>query len=159
MKRRYLLLIVLVLALAAWWWYSRNRAEVAQREDPALIFNRMWIDSTQRKDTDFVNVMVMVTQVPIGVFQHSSSYRYTGERFDYRRKDKRINLHFPQSDREAELTYRVWRCKDLPPYDLCLELSANPWENGPRRYYGMREQRRASAWHLALRRRVMADLQ
>ena len=45
-------------------------------------------------------------------------------------------MHFPQSDKNREVNFRISQCDDLPPFDLCLDLSENPW-GGPRRYYGL----------------------
>lgn len=159
-KRKYLILLILAIILAALWWYYRDEPDVAQQphEDPSLIFNRLWVDSKPKKDTDYIHAMVVLNKLPIGAFQRASAYRLLAERFDYRRKRDTLDLFFPQTEWEAKLSFRVWSCKELPPYDLCLELSKNPWESGPRRYYGMREQNRASDRHKALRRRLLHTL-
>jgi hypothetical protein len=159
MKKRCLLLMLLALGLALLWYYYRDRAAVEQREDPSMIFGRLWVDSSPAKDTDYVHALALLKRLPVGVFQRASSYRMVAERFDYRRKNNRLELTFPQSGKEAALTYRIWACDDLPPFDLCLELSRNPWEHGPKRYHGMREQRRASARIQALSRRVFLGLE
>lgn len=169
MKKRYLVLVLLALGLALLWYYYRDRAALEQREDPSMIFGRLWVDSAPQKDTDYVHALALLKRLPVGVFQRASSYRMVAERFDYRRRksggggrignDNRLKLAFPQSGKEATLTFRVWACDDLPPFDLCLELSRNPWESGPKKFYGMREQRRASARIQELRRRVFLGLE
>jgi len=159
MKKRCLLLMLLALGLALLWYYYRDRAAVEQREDPSMIFGRLWVDSSPQKDTDYIHALALLKRLPVGVFQRASSYRMVAERFDYRRKKDRLELAFPQSGKEATLTFRVWACDDLPPFDLCLELSRNPWESGPKKFYGMREQRRASARIQELSRRVFLGLE
>jgi len=159
MKRKHVLLLILALILAVLWWCFRGPTESLQREDPSMIVNRLWVDSAPVKDTDYIHALVMITRLPIGLVQRASSYRFVAERFDYRRRDKRVELTFPQSGKQSRFTYRIWACDDLPPYDLCLELSSNPWETGPRRYYGMREQSRATKQHLELRRRLLAGIE
>jgi hypothetical protein len=160
MKKKYWFLLLLAIVLAVlWWYYRRGETEVAQREDASLLFNRIWVDSSPEKDTEYIHAMVLVTKLPIGVFQRASSYRFVAERFDYRKRGRgRIELSFPQSGKEDQFKYRIWGCDDLPPYDLCLQLSKNPWESGPKRFYAMRDQSRATEWHKALRRRVLSRI-
>ena len=81
MKKRYWLLLLLAVILAILWWYHRDpRVEVAQREDPSMLFNRVWVDSTPDKDTDYLHAMIMLTRLPIGAFQRASQYRMVSDR-------------------------------------------------------------------------------
>ena len=72
-----------------------------------------------------------------GAFQRSSTYDWHIERFDYKREGKSLKLTFPQTGKTAEVTYTISACDNLPPFDLCLDLSDNPW-GGPKRFYGKR---------------------
>ena len=108
-------------------------------EDPQLLLDRIWIDRLPEKHTEYSQIMLVLAGQPIGVFQRASSYDMHLEVFMYRREGGRVAYRFPQSDKKGELTYRIAGCNDLPPFDLCLELSQNPW-GGPKRYHGMRDE-------------------
>jgi hypothetical protein len=149
MKKKSTRTIVVSLALVAIaivWFMNRggddsweSEEDAARRADPALLFDRVWVDSKPEKYTDYTHAMLAVSHAPIGVFQKASSYQATIELFEYTRKDGVLVAHFPQSGNKRETRYRIRECSDLPPFDLCLDLSHNPW-GGPRRYYGMMEQ-------------------
>jgi len=137
-----ILLLILVLAAVAWWWFHRGAATERRagvtREDPRLLLDRVWIDSKPERHTDYVQAMLMLSDAPIGAFQKASAYHAEIELFEHHRDGAQVKLHFPQSDRTGRFSYQVSRCDELPPFDLCLTLSDNPWK-GPRRYYGLSE--------------------
>jgi len=139
------IVVSLALLLLAGVWFllsrgddsSQRAADEERGGDPALLLDRVWVDSKPEKYTDYTHVMLAVSHAPIGLFQKASAYQATVELFEYKRKDALLGVHFPQSGKKRETRYRVRECSDLPPFDLCLELSQNPW-GGPRRYYGMK---------------------
>lgn len=108
-------------------------------EDPTLLFDRVWLESMPAKPTDYTHGAFLLPRPAVGVFQRASAYDFHFERFDHKRDGQKLSLSFPQSGKKAEITFTVTACDSLPPFDLCLELSDNPW-GGPKRYYGKREQ-------------------
>jgi hypothetical protein len=110
-----------------------------RHEDPKLLYDRVWVDKLPEKHTDYMQAMFVVGARPIGVFQKASSYDMHLEVFFYTREGTTLKYRFPQSDKKGDFKYHVRACDDQPPFDLCLELSKNPW-GGPRKYYGMREE-------------------
>jgi hypothetical protein len=108
-------------------------------EDPSLLLGRVWLDSTPDKPTDYVQGAYLLPRPAVGVFQRASAYDFHFERFDYKRDGQKLQVSFPQSGKKAEITYTVTACNTHPPYDLCLDLSENPW-GGPKRYYATRQQ-------------------
>jgi hypothetical protein len=132
----------LVAAAGAWYLHRRGDggspgdADAARGADPALLVDRVWVDSRPEKYTDYTNAMLVVGGAPIGVFQKASAYQATIELFEYKRRDAGLAVHFPQSGKKRQTRFRIHECKDLPPFDLCLDLADNPW-GGPRRYYAM----------------------
>jgi hypothetical protein len=106
-------------------------------EDPSLLVGRIWVDSTPEKPTDYAQGAFLLPRPAFGLFQRSSSYDFHFERFDYKREGQTLELTFPQTGKTAKVTFTVTACNTLPPYDLCLDLSENPW-GGPKRYFGMR---------------------
>lgn len=120
-------------------WCSLDRAPEgdAADENPALFFNRSWVEKKPEKYTEQVHGLYAARYSPFGIFEHDSAYEFHAERFDYKRDGSKIQVSFPQSGRTEEFTYAVKACEAPPPFDLCLDLSKNPW-GGPRRYYGFR---------------------
>jgi hypothetical protein len=108
-------------------------------EDPSLLMGRVWIESKPERPTDYTHGAFLLPRPALGIFQRSSAYDFHFERFDYRRDGHALELTFPQTGKTAEITFTVSACNALPPFDLCLDLSDNPW-GGPKRYYGMRKQ-------------------
>ena len=69
----------------------------------------------------------------------SSQYDFHFERFDYKRDGQTLKLTFPQSGKQAEVTFTVTACSTLPPFDLCLDRNAKPLGR-VQRYYARRQQ-------------------
>jgi hypothetical protein len=111
----------------------------APGEDPSLLFNRVWVDSTPEKPTDYMQAAFVVSRPALGIFQRASRYDMHLERFDYQRDGERLELTFPQTGKAAEITFAIRACNTLPSFDLCLDLSDNPW-GGPKHYFGRRAQ-------------------
>jgi hypothetical protein len=103
--------------------------------DPALLDGRLWVDGRPVKHTDYVNAVFFVSDANMGIFQRASSYDIRFELFDMTRDKTTIRLSFPQSKRSATVRYSVRQCRDRAPFDLCLDISSNPW-GGPSHYYG-----------------------
>jgi hypothetical protein len=111
----------------------------AKDEDPALLFNRIWMETNPANPTDYVHGAYFLARPQLGIFQRSSAYDFRFERFDYKRDGAKVTLVFPQTNRTAEITVHVSKCGAPPPFDLCLDVGENPW-GGPKRYYGLMEQ-------------------
>src|SRR5688500_8003020 len=118
MKKRTGLVVVLVLLVAAIWWWRREdhggQVEVADGgEDATLLLDRVWVDSKPEKYTDYMHVMLTLSGAPIGIFQKGSAYKIIAEFYEYRRRENRLAVHFPQTGKKHQVTYRVRRCEDL----------------------------------------------
>lgn len=143
---RLALVLFLAVVVAGAWYVRRNRGHrsdaadsrsgAARTEDPSLVLDRLWLDSKPEKYTDYTHIFFVISAAPFGIFQQSSAYRSVAELTEYKRKGDRLFMHFPQTDKSREVTFRISQCDELPPFDLCLDLSENPW-GGPRRYYGL----------------------
>lgn len=108
------------------------------REDPALIDGRVWVERRPEKHTDKVHAAIFLSAWNIGLFDERSSYVVRNELFEFTRKDGEVNGVFPQTNKNFTIRFVVRACDELPPFDLCLDLSPNPW-GGPKRYYGFRD--------------------
>jgi hypothetical protein len=156
--RSRLLVLAVLLACTGLFvlWRRAGTSRGATLEDPSLIDGRVWIEKRPDKLTEYVHAAFFVTRANIGFFERASSYDFRVEMADITRRDARLRVHFPQSGRDANLTYEVRACKDLPPFDLCLTVSENPWA-GPRRYFGFSrpEDEAASLGDTATRLRAL----
>lgn len=138
LMRRSLPIILAGLALAA------SACSQPPAEDPTLLFDRLWVDSQPEKPTEHVHAAFLLPRPAIGIFQRASNYEMRAERFDHQREGQTLKLTFPQSGKTAEIRFTITPCSTLPPFDLCLDLSDNPW-GGPKRFYGQRQQDEESA--------------
>lgn len=142
MSRKWLIwLIVLFLLFLGWKYFrghERERTDLQRGENPALLLDRVWIDSEPTSYTDYIHAMIVLSDVPLGVFQKASAYQLSLEIFEFHREGSKVALRFPQTDKNKKFSFKITACNELPPYDLCLDLNKNPW-GGPTRYYGVRD--------------------
>jgi hypothetical protein len=135
-RNRQVLVVAMIAMGAVVLWLARRPAMTADDSaDPGLVDGRLWVSTRPEKLTDYVHAAVFVGQANLGVFERASSYDVRFEFFDMTRDAKSIRATFPQSGRSASFKYSVRTCSELKPFDLCLDVSPNPW-GGPRRYYG-----------------------
>ncbi len=135
--KRWLIIIVIAVLIYLGWRYLHPKGgdgHSSASESPELILDRVWVDSKPERYTDYLHAFIILDDAPIGAFQKASSYRSLFEIFEYSRDKNQVRVVFPQTETKRKFTYEVTRCDDLPPFDLCLTFSKNPW-NGPRRYY------------------------
>lgn len=136
-KQKGLALLATAASVAAF-CFLRRELDRRATAGPSLVDDRLWVDSQPVHHTDYVQAVVFLSNDHFGVFRRASSYDIHLEFFDMTRDGKTIRLTFPQSRRSAEMHYAVRECHDHPPFDLCLDLSDNPW-GGPTHYFGFSE--------------------
>jgi hypothetical protein len=138
-SRRWLLLpLVAVLAYLGFRWLE-GPAETARDEPPGLLFGRVWLEKVPEKPTEYVQGSYVLETPALGMFQRASAYDFHVEIFQYDQDGGKLKLTFPQTDKSAKITYSIKGCDEMPPFDLCLTLSENPWKGGPKKYYGFRD--------------------
>ena len=111
----------------------------AKEEDPALLYNRIWMETKPENPTDYVQGAYFLSRPQLGLFQRASSYDFHFERFDYTRDGAKLVVTFPQTKRTSDVEVHITKCGAPAPFDLCLDVNENPW-GGPKRYYGMTAQ-------------------
>lgn len=115
----------------------------ARDEPPGTLFNRVWFEKMPEQPQDYVHGMFALDQQPYGIFQRSSSFDYHIELFEYGQEKDKLKVTFPQTEKKGAFTFAIKGC-DVPPFDLCLTLSDNPW-GGPTKFYGFRDEEEESA--------------
>ncbi len=138
-SRRRAILWAAAAGLAGLGAYRFFTPSAAPTDDPQLLLDRPWFDSKPVKYTDYVHAFYASKYGQTSVFQRASAYDFRFELATFRRDGNKLALTFPQTGKTADITFTVSACKDLPPFDLCLDLSENPW-GGPKRYHATREQ-------------------
>jgi hypothetical protein len=106
--------------------------------DESLIDGRAWVEGRPDRLTDYVHAAFFVSRVNFGIFERASAYDMRLEFFDLSRQKGVLKIHFPQTKKDANVTFTVKECSDKPPFDLCLDVNDNPW-GGPKRYYGFQK--------------------
>lgn len=106
--------------------------------DPRLVLGRVWFDKYPEKRTDSINLLIFLGG-GIGFHEYGSSYRGSMDIFDFeRQKDKLLITHL-QDKKKVETRFKLSRCDDDPPFDVCLDLDQSP--GGPKRYHGFLSDR------------------
>ncbi len=136
MKKLLWILIVILVAYLAWrWWRGPGQAATADRGQQ-LFYDRLWVDHLPSSQTDVFDMFAAVTEQPIGVFDHRSTWKGEWELFRWEaRGDGQVELLFPQSKSKSRMSYRAWKCTDKKEFDYCLEVSGG---RGPKKYYSQR---------------------
>ena|SRR5579883_995686 len=157
--RKLGLVSAVALVLAGGIALVRSDADVAPEGDPSQIDARLWVEKRPEKLTDYVHAAVFLTQAHFGIFERASAYDLRLEQFDLNRDKGTAKVFFPQTSRSSTFTFAVKECSEKPPFDLCLDVSQNPW-GGPKRYYGFsrEEDERAAlgAFGATLRERALS---
>lgn len=137
--RKWLILVLLLLLAYLGWKYlwprDRGQAEARRGSDPSLVLDRVWIDNMPERYTDYVHAMLVLSDAPVGLFQKASAYQANIEIMEFRREGGTLKIHYPQNGKSETVRFKISRCNDLPPLDLCLDFAKGPW-HGPKRYYG-----------------------
>jgi hypothetical protein len=126
-----------VLALAGYGVFravTGGGADLGVSDDPGLIDERLWVERVPADPREYVHMSAFMDSDNMGVFLRGSAYDIRLELFEYKRDKGSVRLKFPQSGRSTEFTFSIKTCSDMKPFDLCLDLSSNPW-GGPKRYY------------------------
>jgi hypothetical protein len=122
-----------LLAAAAAGWLGSGH-EVA---DSKVLVNRIWIDKLPSRDTDHFELLVIVTEEPVGLFRRSSSFEGSYALFRYELRDgNKLQLLFPQDKSKHEVKYDARAC-DVKDFDYCLDLTGAP--RGAKKYLSRKE--------------------
>ncbi|HVY46811.1 MAG TPA: hypothetical protein VHB21_13080, partial [Minicystis sp.] len=137
---------------AAWLAHAHEAAPPPGAElDPREVLNRVWFDKYPEKRRDEVNVLLFFSS-GIGLRDSGSAFRSTFDLFEFERQRDKVAVVYFQDKKRIETSFKVVRCDDDPPFNVCLELAESP--GGPKRYHGFYyedEMDSAVPWARALR--------
>jgi len=105
--------------------------------DAKTLVGRIWIERLPRSDTDQIELVALLADDPVGVFQRQSRYEGSHALFRYElRGDSKAQLLFPQDKSKHEVAFDARPC-DVNGFDYCLDLSGSP--RGATKYYSRKE--------------------
>jgi hypothetical protein len=128
-----LLAVVGIAGLAVAGWTIHSHKAIAT-DGGKLVADRVWIDHMPKSERDMVNVFVVVTSNPVGIFQAASRWQGQFEMFKYEQKANEIRVVFPQTGAKETLEATAKKC-DQQGFDFCLQLDGG--KHGVTRYYSM----------------------
>ena len=137
-KNGLIVALVCVAAYGGWRWHRSgggDTATVAAAHDSEhLLVDRLWIDHLPKSDKDTVNVLIVLTQEPVGVFQSTSAWKGEYEVFGYELRGNELRTLFPQNGDRDKIRVDARHC-DKGEMDYCLELKGA--SRGVKKYYSM----------------------
>lgn len=124
------LVVASVFALVRWVGGGGDDGGVSE---PALVFDRIWIDQLPRKPKDTFHTFIAATQEPIGLFHAGSQWKGGYEVFAHTGGGE-LRIVYLQTNETEKVKVRAWRCKEQG-MDYCLELAGA--SRGVKRYRSM----------------------
>jgi hypothetical protein len=118
--------VVAALALARFWTNAGDDAA-----DPALVFDRVWLDELPRTPKQTFNTFVAATEEPFGLFHAGSQWKGTYELFSHNASGDKLRVVYLQSNESETVKVRAWPCRERA-MDYCLELTGA--SRGVKRY-------------------------
>jgi hypothetical protein len=125
MKKLLVLAVVSTVAFAGY----RLRGSSSEK---GLVQDRVWIDHIPRGERDTINVFLLLTEEPVGVFQQTSMWKGNFEAFRYEANGGEVRILYPQSGDREKVTVRATRCNE-GQMDYCLDVEGA--SRGVKRYY------------------------
>jgi hypothetical protein len=122
---------VIAATLVAVLVHSAGKSEVA--DNPRAVLGRVWFDQFPEKTTDATQVWIWLGG-GIGIHESGSFWRSAFDIFEFERQGDKLSMTYLQDKKTAETRFKLSRCDDKPPFDLCLDLTTAL--GGRTRYYG-----------------------
>lgn len=135
-RRQLIAALGLTVVVGAFAGCSCSEGDTAA-EDPSMLAGRVWFEKKPERPEDLIHHLFVAKRPARGVFARASAYQVNLEIFEYERDKEKVRLVFPQDARKKAFDFKITAC-DVDEFELCLELSDNPW-SGPKKYYAMRE--------------------
>jgi hypothetical protein len=130
MKKLALIPVIALLVFGGYRLTSRDHRSMHDVRD------RVWVDHMPRGERDTINVFLLLTRQPVGVFQASSTWKGAYEAFRYEKHGNEIRAVFPQTGDREKLTVSECPC-DQRGFDYCLEVKGSA--RGVKKYYSREE--------------------
>ncbi len=116
------------VAYGGWRWQHAEPGSA----DGKLLRDRIWVDHMPRGERDMVNILVVMSEQPVGVFNATSVWKGSYEGFRYEQSGDELRLVFPQTGDRDRVRVRARRCKEQG-MDYCLDVEGS--SRGVKRYY------------------------
>src|SRR4051794_34158664 len=104
MKKLLVLAVVSTVAVAGY------RLRGGSTTDKSLAEDRVWIDHMPRGERDQINVFLLLTEHPVGVFQQTSAWKGSFEAFRYEANAGEVRILYPQTGDREKVKVRATKC-------------------------------------------------
>jgi hypothetical protein len=101
--------------------------------EPRAVLGRYWFDRLPENDRDPVLTYLFLGG-GVAIREEGSFWRSTTEYFDLERRGTTLALMSLHDGKKSEPTFRLERCDEKPPFDLCLTLEGGG--EAARKLYG-----------------------
>ncbi|MEO8548583.1 MAG: hypothetical protein ABI678_01365 [Kofleriaceae bacterium] len=129
--KKLLVMVGVVVALAGAWRWQAGSHEATDGGGNKLLVDRLWIDHVPRNEREMVQVFVVLSEEPIGVFDQRSMWTGSFEAFKYTRTGGELRVVYPQTGKGETIKVKARKCSE-GKMDFCLELDGG---KGAKRYY------------------------
>ncbi len=108
--------------------------DVAPDKAGRAILGRAWFDRLPEKNRDSFHLWFWFAG-GIGIHESGSRYRFSLDLFEFERKGAAVDMKYFHDGKRLETGFKIDKCDDLPPFDLCLTFDKAPGD-GPKKLYG-----------------------
>jgi hypothetical protein len=135
MKKLLVVVAIVVIGVVGWRVRSHrapDALELDAQDGKSVLVDRLWLDHVPSGPRDAFNILALISEDNVGVFQNTTAYRGNYEMFQFSRN----GWKFPQTGDVDKPTIRVVRC-DEKGMDFCMDISGN--SRGVHRYYSRKD--------------------
>ena len=131
MKKALLGMVAIAgVSYGAYRWRSEPAPAAKHRDD--LVTDRLWIDHMPRGERDMFNILALLDDDAVGVFQKMSAWVGEYEGFRFEANEGELRVVYPQSGKRETVRVRARTCNENG-MDFCLEISGA--SRGVKKYY------------------------
>ena len=142
-KKKKIIIIVIGMAALAWFLWPQGQATDDPSDGPDLdseFVNRVWIEHLPKNITDKIDILAIIEDPRVGVFQNSSAFEGDFSLFEWRAggdgERATLRVTMLQTEKTHKVKYRVSN-RDCGRFDLCVRVKGAP--RGSKRYVSMED--------------------
>jgi hypothetical protein len=137
-RLRYVALLLAAVALFAVATRGEPRPDVESGADAhksgRTILSRPWFDRLPENNRENFHLWFWFGG-GVGIHESGSRFRFSLDIFEFERKGSAVDMKYFADGKKIETGFKIERCDELPPFDLCLTFDKAPGD-GPKKLYG-----------------------
>src|SRR5580704_4075596 len=128
-----LLVVVVIAVIGVVGWRARSHCAPDVQDGPGdVLVDRLWIDHIPSSEREPFNILALISDDKLGVFQNMTAYRGSYEMFRW----GGLGWKYPQTGETDKPKIRVRRCNENG-MDFCMDISGN--SRGVHSYYSRKD--------------------